>query len=414
MKLVKSLLLGSAAGLVAVAGASAADLGAKKPTAVEYVKTCPTYGACFFVVPGTTNCLKLVGRVRADYIIDNPRVRSNNHNRFRSRGYVGFDHRTATEYGLLRTYMRAFFDVTNATNSTTLEYAFIQFGGFTFGRVTPIYEHGWNQFYMFSGQAHVGYHSDISYTNSIGYTFNAGGGLSVSVALDDSRERRTSLVGAAMPDVTAAIVYDQSWGTLRVAGAMFQIRNVNSTIDTKYGFAVEGGAKINLPMLSRGSNIWASVSYSEGGPSYTGLGNGAIGSFNTTIADAAVVGNSFKLPVGSYTATVTDAVLVGTSVKLAKNYALAGAIQYFVMPTVSVSVGGFYAQHDPNGPRNTVRTAAVIGQVAWNPAPGFLIGLEGAYRNISFSTGAANVALAANGGTSKSDFVGRLRVQRDF
>ncbi|MCA0407057.1 MAG: porin, partial [Proteobacteria bacterium] len=61
MKLAKSLLLGSAAGLVAVAGASAADLGVKKPTAVEYVKTCPTYGAGFFVVPGTTSCLKLVG-----------------------------------------------------------------------------------------------------------------------------------------------------------------------------------------------------------------------------------------------------------------------------------------------------------------------------------------------------------------
>ena len=71
MKLVKSLLLGSAAGLVAVAGASAADLGVKKPTAVEYVKTCPQYGAGFFVVPGTTSCLKIIGRVRADYIFNN-------------------------------------------------------------------------------------------------------------------------------------------------------------------------------------------------------------------------------------------------------------------------------------------------------------------------------------------------------
>ncbi len=152
MKLVKSLLLGSAAGLVAVAGASAADLGVKKPTAVEYVKTCPTYGAGFFVVPGTTSCLKLIGRVRLDYIHDNPRLNTGNANRFRARGYVGFDHRTATEYGLLRTYVRAFFQRENAADSTTLEYAFIQFGGLTAGRVTPIFEHGWNQFYMFSGQ----------------------------------------------------------------------------------------------------------------------------------------------------------------------------------------------------------------------------------------------------------------------
>src|SRR5262245_60297779 len=42
MKMVKSLLLGSAAGLVAVAGAQAADLPVKaKP--VEYVKVCSLY-----------------------------------------------------------------------------------------------------------------------------------------------------------------------------------------------------------------------------------------------------------------------------------------------------------------------------------------------------------------------------------
>ena len=61
MKLVKSLLLGSATALVAVSGASAADLGVKKPAAVEYVKVCNTYGAGFFFIPGSNTCLK-VGR----------------------------------------------------------------------------------------------------------------------------------------------------------------------------------------------------------------------------------------------------------------------------------------------------------------------------------------------------------------
>ncbi|MEA3027772.1 MAG: hypothetical protein QOF91_3057, partial [Alphaproteobacteria bacterium] len=44
MKMVKSLLLVSAAGIVAVSGAQAADLPVKaKP--VEYVKVCSLYGA---------------------------------------------------------------------------------------------------------------------------------------------------------------------------------------------------------------------------------------------------------------------------------------------------------------------------------------------------------------------------------
>ena len=65
MKMVKSLLLGSAAGLVAVAGAQAADLPVKaKP--VEYVKVCSIYGAGFFYIPGTDTCIKIGGWVRAE------------------------------------------------------------------------------------------------------------------------------------------------------------------------------------------------------------------------------------------------------------------------------------------------------------------------------------------------------------
>ena len=43
MKMVKSLLLGSAAGLVAVAGAQAADMPVKAAP-VQYVKICSLYG----------------------------------------------------------------------------------------------------------------------------------------------------------------------------------------------------------------------------------------------------------------------------------------------------------------------------------------------------------------------------------
>ena len=69
MKMVKSLLLGSAAGLVAVAGAQAADLPVKaKP--VEYVKVCSLYGAGFWYVPGTDTCLKVGSYVRVQTEFD--------------------------------------------------------------------------------------------------------------------------------------------------------------------------------------------------------------------------------------------------------------------------------------------------------------------------------------------------------
>jgi hypothetical protein len=67
MKLVKSLLLGSAAGLIAVGGAQAADLPVKAK-AVEYVKICSLYGAGFYYMPGTDTCIKFGGYLRADTV----------------------------------------------------------------------------------------------------------------------------------------------------------------------------------------------------------------------------------------------------------------------------------------------------------------------------------------------------------
>src|SRR3974377_2190188 len=69
MKMVKSLSLGTAGGLVAMSGAQAADLPVKaKP--VQYVKICSLYGAGFYYVPGTDMCLKIGGWVR-QYIMWN-------------------------------------------------------------------------------------------------------------------------------------------------------------------------------------------------------------------------------------------------------------------------------------------------------------------------------------------------------
>src|SRR5262245_56010813 len=63
MKMVKSLLLGSAAGLVAVSGTQAADLPVKaKP--VEYVKICSLYVEGFYYIPGTDICLMVCGMFR--------------------------------------------------------------------------------------------------------------------------------------------------------------------------------------------------------------------------------------------------------------------------------------------------------------------------------------------------------------
>ena len=64
---IKSLLLGSAAALVAVSGARAADaVVVAEPEPVEYVRVCDVYGAGFYYIPGTETCLRVGGYVRYD------------------------------------------------------------------------------------------------------------------------------------------------------------------------------------------------------------------------------------------------------------------------------------------------------------------------------------------------------------
>ena len=119
MKVVKSLLLGTAAGLIAVGGAQAADLP-MKAKAVEYVKVCSLYGAGFYYIPGTDTCIKLGGYVRADAVLggtgdygfnnSTSTVNGGSNNRLtnyyysRARVDLNVDARTATEYGVVRTY----------------------------------------------------------------------------------------------------------------------------------------------------------------------------------------------------------------------------------------------------------------------------------------------------------------------
>src|SRR6266571_4567110 len=137
MKMVKSLLLGTAAGLVAVAGAQAADLPVKaKP--VEYVKVCSVYGEGFFYVPGTDTCIKIGGYVRQDLYVGQastsfrPAISSGvarlnridtAYSLWQSTEELSTDVRTQTEYGTLRAYTRVGFRVNSTVSENSYQYA---------------------------------------------------------------------------------------------------------------------------------------------------------------------------------------------------------------------------------------------------------------------------------------------------
>ena len=156
MKMVKSLLLGTAAGLVAVAGAQAADMPVKaKP--VLYVKICSLYGDGFYYIPGTDICLKLGGYVRLQAYYDygtnattgpfgapnqlDTRIGGQTDFTYRTRSLISVDTRQQTEYGTLRTYFTI--GHTGDSPAAAAIYAnrgFIQFAGFTLGLASSFFD----------------------------------------------------------------------------------------------------------------------------------------------------------------------------------------------------------------------------------------------------------------------------------
>src|SRR5262245_39932899 len=157
MKMVKSLLLGTAAGLVAVAGAQAADMPVKAAP-VQYVKICTLYGDGFYYIPGTDICLKIGGYVRGEYFYNVGTSGTNlgfagtsgMKDRFdgsdflmRTRAYAWFDSRQQTEYGTLRSYLQIGVNYDSPLSTTTAfsaNRAFIQFAGFTIGTAQSFFD----------------------------------------------------------------------------------------------------------------------------------------------------------------------------------------------------------------------------------------------------------------------------------
>src|SRR5262245_58028919 len=118
MKMVKSLLLGSAAGVAAVAVAQAADLPVKAAP-VQYVKICTLYGDGFYYIPGSDTCIRFSGYIRSDYGFNTTGARTQHYSgaagaqdrtvsRYptRHRGSFAIDTRTQTAYGTLRTFQQ--------------------------------------------------------------------------------------------------------------------------------------------------------------------------------------------------------------------------------------------------------------------------------------------------------------------
>jgi hypothetical protein len=398
MKLAKSLFLGSVAGLAAVAGAQAADLPAKKAAAVEYVRVCSTYGAGFFYIPGTETCLRVGGRVRAEFQYLEPTDREDDAIGFRARGRLNIDARTATAYGLLRTFVR--FEMTRDTGvygfsstSANVDQAFVQFGGLTAGRTIS--------FFMNSDLPNDNWGTlrfyDAPTVNVFAYTFSFGNGFSATLAAEEGTYA-TSLfdeAGQTMPDVVANLKYAGTWGSAQLGGAVHQLRS--DTLfgteypDTTLGWAVTAQGSVNLPMLAEGDALWIAATYADGALGYLG--------FDPDVG------------VGRASSTVVDAYIgADGDIDTGRGWSIAGGINHYWTPTIRQSVFGSYArvEYSANAPAlaNDFNEWRAGSNVVWSPVSGLDIGVEVLYSNLD--------PRGIVGNDDDDAWEGRLRVQRDF
>src|SRR5690606_15992632 len=191
----KSILLGAAAATAAATGAQAADLPVA-PEPVDYVRVCDAFGTGFFYIPGTDTCLRVRGRVRVEYRFNDFGDEPNNWTdrcldgtSARARGYIRLDARTNTEYGLVRAYISMYVQADSGSTGgerVDLENAFVQFGGFTFGRTQSFFD-----FYTGNTFANLGQQwSDVESQWVAAYTASFGNGISATISVEDGTYRR--------------------------------------------------------------------------------------------------------------------------------------------------------------------------------------------------------------------------------
>jgi Porin subfamily len=246
MKL-KSLLLGSAAALVAFSGARAADAVIAEPEPVEYVRVCDAYGAGYFYIPGTETCLKIGGFIR--YQID---VTDTSDTWAKeTKANISFSAKSDTELGTLEGFVEltdvagdVFPNVSTTSGTVTIpngmgiDSAYISLGGLKMGYYDNAFDGG------------IGGENDGlggSKGNTIGYTF-ASGGFDATINLDHAGIDETNFV----PNISANAGF--SAGAVAVRGFI--------AYDEEAG---ETAAKLRVGAdVTEGGRLEAAVVYATG------------------------------------------------------------------------------------------------------------------------------------------------------
>ena len=479
-------LLGSAAVIMTMVGAQAADLPSKKAAPATYVKICDAYGAGFFFIPGTDTCVQIGGYTRFEYQytgakdvlkVDNTTTANKatysvgqyaaTQDTYGTeyRGRIQVDARTPTSMGVARsfisitgkgttglrastiTYDKGYAPALSTTNAGfTLESAFVQWAGFTFGIASSNY----------ALMPSITYNANLwsGFANrerQVAYTAVIGGGWSATVALED-KQMFTGDTGSTTinkPDtnmvLTGNIRLDQAWGWAAVHGLVGKnsLGNAapavvgtpldplawaaNSTITPTTNasekstslYAIGATTGIKLDMIAPGDIIYLTTNYSSG--LLGAITANPLGGPNAASSGGRVLGGVLRID--------NDVVFDGTSYKNTTAWNVGGQFVHNWMPKWRSVFTAAYAEVNTPTQTQTTKLAwgkgtvwETRGSVIYSPVKDFDIGLEVQYiknnsklQNTSAMTASGSTwSDAGYPGLSNSNVTTKLRVERAF
>jgi hypothetical protein len=390
-----------------VTGAQAADLPVKaKP--VQYVKICTLYGDGYYYIPGTDTCIKIGGYVRLDAAwnaaggripaysgTQGAQDRTVSPFSSRARANVAMDTRTQTAYGTLRTLSSLNFQNQDQTESFNVQRAFIQWAGFSFGRMQSFSDVFSLSDFWDIAQQQTGTDTGASGVNSIVYTFDFGGGATFSIGADERKTKSltnlslaTSLkVGAeptdthqgeTWPDAFINLRLDQAWGYAEVTGGVHNVNaeyyggvgtgpftnmcpQPNTTIcghpADRVGFSTAVGGELKLPMLGPGDRFGAVFRYGQGTPGITG---------GTNLSSPQLFSSGNNLALG----WLTDGVYVnGSAIELTTSWSVQAGYAHYWSPTVNTTLFAGYANISYDAAAKSYFAGAVCGVAGTGATP---------------------------------------------
>jgi opacity protein-like surface antigen len=391
---IKSLILGSAAAIVAAGAAQAADLPVAEP--VDYVKVCDAYGAGYFFIPGTDTCLKINGEVvfgMTSHAFDDNVARADDLVDFYTETNITFTAREETEFGTLSAVIELDEISTNNDDGgvtgagTAFDKAWLSLGGFYAGVTDSLIDFNAGTVYDDFGFGH----GDV---NAIGYAMAVGNGVTITVAAEeytgnDNAESLTAAAywagtaetapGTSMPSLAASIAVDQAWGSIVVGGAVFQVRYPNAVFDTDLGWSLGGKASFEIV---EGLDFGIAGGYSQGSNSY--------------------------LPTFNVAGVTGPSAFRGT---LMANWAVSAGLSYAFADNVTFSLDAGYEKWiDRTASDLDTAHWGVSAQIAYDVVENLEVAARIGYQKTDFNAQAVNLGYARDW----DDVRGRVTITRTF